>query len=94
MRKRKKSPERDYFTKIYQQLAKQFGIPTAEVNQICRSEFRYIWEIMHSQSTKNILINELFKFKLKKKYETDKAQYKGNPRPNVDRWDTINRYDG
>ena len=93
MKSNQKKSEDDYFTKVYQQLAKQFGIPTAEVRQICRSEFRYIWEIMHSQSTKNILINELFKFKLKKRYETNKTKYK-DPRPNVNRWDTVNRYDG
>lgn len=64
-----------YFYKTFRELANRFNLDINTVAQICRSEFKYTRQIMKSDSTKDILFNGLFKFKLKKRYETNKTKF-------------------
>jgi hypothetical protein len=81
-----KNVELDYFTNVYKVLSKQFGIDTNIIKSICRSQFRYVNEIIHSDNKKDILINELFKFKVKRLYETGKAKHIGDRNKDWVRW--------
>ena len=76
----------DYFLDVYRQLAKEFDMDEEQIRAICRSEFRYTSEIMKSNNTKNILFNNLFKFKLKPKYETNKTTCSGDTGESWNRW--------
>jgi len=86
MRKQLSVKYDDYFLDVYRQLAKEFNMDEDQIMAICRSEFRYTSEIMKSNNTKNILFNKLFKFKLKKKYETNKTTCSSNPTESWTRW--------
>lgn len=61
-------------TNIYTTLANEYNIPVQVIEVICNSPFKFAKDkISDDDNIKAIMFAYLFKIKLKKKYETDKA---------------------
>ena len=60
--------------KACRRIAKECQIDFETVKKIVMYEFQYTKEIMQSDSTKDVLFNKLFKFKLKARYKENKNQ--------------------
>lgn len=58
--------------KVIKTVSKNLNVDKDVVNAVCRHVFQETVEIMKSDDTKDILFNELFKFKLKRRYKEDK----------------------
>ena len=58
--------------KVITTVSKNLNVDKDVVNAVCRHVFQETVEIMKSDDTKDILFNELFKFKLKRRYKEDK----------------------
>lgn len=64
---------------IYSVLAKKYNLPIPVIEVICNSPFKFAKEkIADDDNLKSIMFAYLFKFKLKKKYETDKTERRNN----------------
>lgn len=64
---------------IYSVLAKKYNLPIPVIEVICNSPFKFAKEkIADNDNLKSIMFAYLFKFKLKKKYETDKTERRNN----------------
>ena len=57
---------------VIKQVSKNLDIDKEIVNTGCRHVFQQTVEIMKSDDTSDILFNEAFKFKLKRRYKEDK----------------------
>lgn len=64
---------------IYSVLAKKYNLPIPVIEVICNSPFKFAKEkIADDDNLKSIMFAYLFKFKLKKKYETNKTERRDN----------------
>lgn len=63
---------------VIKEVQKNTGYDIKIVNAVCRHPFEYTKQIMKSKNdTLDILFNQLFKFKLKRRYKEDKnKEYK------------------
>ena len=59
---------------VIKQVSKNLNIDREVVNAVCRHVFQETVEIMKSDDTSDILFNEAFKFKLKRRYKEDKQR--------------------
>lgn len=59
---------------ITKQVSKNLDIDREVVNTVCKHVFEQTVEIMKSDDTSDILFNEAFKFKLKRRYKEDKQK--------------------
>lgn len=57
---------------VIKQVSKNLDIDKEVVNTVCRHVFQETVEIMKSDDTSDILFNEAFKFKLKRRFKEDK----------------------
>lgn len=57
---------------VIKQVSKNLDIDKETVGTVCRHVFQQTVEIMKSDDTSDILFNEAFKFKLKRRYKEDK----------------------
>ena len=65
---------------VYRQLAKKHNLTLEEVKEICTSEFKFVAEVMNDpEDTTPILIHNLFRFKLKPRFQQNK-QSKWSPK--------------
>ena len=60
--------------KACRRIAKENQIDLDLVKKIVMYEFKYTKDIMQSDNTEDILLNKLFKFKLKTRYKENKNQ--------------------
>lgn len=58
--------------RIYRQIGIKYGLETIEIKKVCNSAYKFIRQRMNDADPKDILLANLFKFKLKPKY---KRQY-------------------
>lgn len=64
---------------IYLTLSKKYNLPVPVIEVVCNSPFKFAKEkIADDDNLKSIMFAYLFKFKLKKKYETDKTERRDN----------------
>lgn len=59
---------------IIKELSKELNIDKEIVSIVCKHPFNYTVDIMKSDSTKDVLFNKLFKFKLKPRFKKNKKQ--------------------
>ena len=59
---------------VIKQVSKNLDIDRETVNTVCKHVFEQTIEIMKSDDTSDILFNEAFKFKLKRRYKEDKQR--------------------
>ena len=59
---------------VIKQVSKNLNVDREVVNAVCRHVFQETVEIMKSDDTSDILFNEAFKFKLKRRYKEDKQR--------------------
>lgn len=59
---------------IIKELSKELNIDKEIVSIVCKHPFNYTVDIMKSDSIKDVLFNELFKFKLKPRFKKNKKQ--------------------
>lgn len=60
---------------IIKEVSKNTGVNRELVATICKHPFYYTVEVMKNENnTKNILFNQLFKFKLKRRFKENKQQ--------------------
>lgn len=60
---------------VIKEVSKNTGIDRELVATICKHPFYYTVEVMkHDTDTKDILFNQLFKFKLKRRFKENKQQ--------------------
>ena len=57
---------------VIKQVSKNLNIDKETVGTVCRHVFQQTVDIMKSDDTSDILFNEAFKFKLKRRYKEDK----------------------
>ena len=57
---------------VIKQVSKNLDIDKETVGTVCKHVFQQTVEIMKSDDTSDILFNEAFKFKLKRRYKEDK----------------------
>lgn len=57
---------------VIKQVSKNLDIDKETVDTVCKHVFQQTVEIMKSDDTSDILFNEAFKFKLKRRYKEDK----------------------
>ena len=57
---------------VIKQVSKNLDVDKDVVNTVCRHIFQETVEIMKSDDTSDILFNEAFKFKLKRRFKEDK----------------------
>lgn len=57
---------------VIKQVSKNLNVDKETVNTVCRHVFQETVEIMKSDDTSDILFNEAFKFKLKRRFKEDK----------------------
>ena len=57
---------------VIKQVSKNLDIDKETVGTVCRHVFQQTVEIMKSDDTSDILFNEAFKFKLKRRFKEDK----------------------
>ena len=58
--------------KVITQVAKRLDVDRDIVNIVCKHAFQYTVDQMKSEDTRDILFNQAFKFKLKRRYKEDK----------------------
>lgn len=59
---------------VIKELSKELNIDKEIVSIVCKHLFSYTVDIMKSDSIKDVLFNELFKFKLKPRFKKNKKQ--------------------
>lgn len=59
---------------VIKQVSKNLNIDREVVNAVCKHVFEQTVDIMKSDDTSDILFNEAFKFKLKRRYKEDKQK--------------------
>lgn len=59
---------------VIKEVSKNLELDRELVSTVCKHPFSQIVEIMKSDDTSDILLNELFKFKLKKRYKENKQR--------------------
>lgn len=60
---------------VIKEIAKETEIDIETVSQVCKHVFDYTVDVMKDETdTKDILFNQLFKFKLKRRYKENKQQ--------------------
>ena len=60
---------------IIKQVSKNLNIDKDIVDLVCKHPFKYTIEVMKdSEDYRDILFNQLFKFKLKRRYKEDKTK--------------------
>lgn len=60
---------------IIKQVSKNLNIDKEIVDLVCKHPFRYTVEVMKDEEDyRDILFNQLFKFKLKRRYKEDKTK--------------------
>lgn len=57
---------------VIKQVSKNLDIDRDIVNVVCKHVFQQTVDIMKSDDTSDILFNEMFKFKLKRRFKEDK----------------------
>jgi hypothetical protein len=57
---------------VIKQVSKNLNIDKDIVNVVCKHVFQQTVDIMKSDDTSDILFNEMFKFKLKRRFKEDK----------------------
>jgi hypothetical protein len=57
---------------VIKQVSKNLDIDKETVGTVCKHVFQQTVEIMKSDDTSDILFNEAFKFKLKRRFKEDK----------------------
>lgn len=57
---------------VIKQVSKNLDIDKEIVNTVCKHVFQQTVDIMKSDDTSDILFNEMFKFKLKRRFKEDK----------------------
>lgn len=62
-------------SQVIKEVSKRTGIDIDIVSQVCKHPFLQTVELMKDeQNTQDILFNELFKFKLKRRYKENKSK--------------------
>jgi len=59
---------------VIKQVSKNLNIDREIVDIVCKHPFRQTVKLMKSDDISDILFNELFRFKLKKRYKEDKQR--------------------
>ena len=59
---------------VVKDVAKNLNLDKEVVSEVCKHVFKQTVEIMKSEDTSDILFNELFKFKLKRRYKENKQK--------------------
>ena len=59
---------------VIKEVSKNLNLDIELVGTVCKHPFSQIVNIMKSDDTSDILFNELFKFKLKRRYKEDKQR--------------------
>lgn len=59
---------------VIKQVSKNLNLDRELVAIVCKHPFQQAVEIMKSEDTSDILFNELFRFKLKKRYKENKQR--------------------
>lgn len=60
---------------IIKQVSKNLNVDKEIVDLVCKHPFRYTVEVMKdTEDYRDILFNQLFKFKLKRRYKEDKTK--------------------
>jgi nucleoid DNA-binding protein len=62
---------------VIKEVAKNLNLDKETVNAVCKHVFQETVNLMKSEDTSDILFNELFKFKLKRRYKEDKQRQYG-----------------
>lgn len=62
------------FDDIVKEVAKNLDLDKDLVKAVCAIPFKHTVEIMKSDKTEDVLFNNLFKFKLKRRYKEDKQR--------------------
>jgi hypothetical protein len=57
---------------VIKQVSKNLNVDKEIVNTVCKHVFQQTVDIMKSDDTSDILFNEMFKFKLKRRFREDK----------------------
>lgn len=57
---------------VIKQVSKNLNVDKDIVNIVCKHVFQQTVDIMKSDDTSDILFNEMFKFKLKRRFKEDK----------------------
>ena len=59
---------------VVKEVAKNLNLDKETVNTVCKHVFQETVNLMKSENTSDILFNELFKFKLKRRYKENKQR--------------------
>jgi len=59
---------------VIKEVAKNLNLDKETVDTVCKHVFQETVNLMKSENTSDILFNELFKFKLKRRYKEDKQR--------------------
>lgn len=59
---------------VIKEAAKNLNLDRETVGTVCKHVFQETVNLMKSEDTSDILFNELFKFKLKRRYKEDKQR--------------------
>lgn len=59
---------------VIKEVSKNLNLDKKLISTICKHPFQQTIELMKSDDTHDILFNELFKFKLKKRYKENKQR--------------------
>ena len=59
---------------VIKQVSKNLNVDKEIVNAVCKHVFQQTVDIMKSDDTSDILFNEAFKFKLKRRFKEDKTR--------------------
>jgi hypothetical protein len=59
---------------VIKEVAKNLNLDRDTVSIVCKHVFQETVNLMKSEDTSDILFNELFKFKLKRRYKEDKQR--------------------
>lgn len=59
---------------VIKEVAKNLNLDRETVSTVCKHVFQETVNLMKSEDTSDILFNELFKFKLKRRYKEDKQR--------------------
>jgi len=59
---------------VIKEVAKNLNLDKETVSTVCKHVFQETVNLMKSENTSDILFNELFKFKLKRRYKEDKQR--------------------
>ena len=59
---------------VIKQVSKNLDIDKEVVGTVCKHVFQHTVDVMKSDDTSDILFNEAFKFKLKRRFKEDKTR--------------------